>query len=226
MSEELPRRCLDCLVRDTALCGSLCDEDLIGLSQIGRRKLVPKGSVVTWAGDENPICANVVSGALKLQAMNADGREQTVGLLFSGDFIGEPFDEESALTAEALSDTDLCLFPRPAFARVLDEKPGLERALLSRTLQSLREARERQLVLGRKGAKAKLAWFLLSLPRDVGGKVDLPIARQEIADYLGLTIETVSRQFTDLRASGVIEAERGGRSLRIVDIEALQDVAE
>lgn len=226
MSDTLPTRCQHCTVRDRSLCSALCDEDLVDLSRIGRRKIVPKGSLVTWAGDENPVCANVVSGALKLQAATADGREQTVGLLFSGDFIGDPFDGETSLTVEALADTDLCLYPRGAFARVLDEQPHLQRALLERTMHSLREARERQLVLGRKSARSKLAWFLLSLPRTSAGEVDLPIARQEIADYLGLTIETVSRQFTDLRSSGVIEAERGGRRIRIADLEALQDAAE
>ena len=226
MNEALPQRCVDCLVRNKALCGSLGDENLLELSHLGRHKMVPKGSVVAWEGDENPICANIVTGALKLQSATADGREQTVGLLFSGDFIGEPFEEECTVTAEALADTDLCIFPRSGFERVLDDQPRLERALLERTLKSLREARERQLVLGRKSARARLAWFLLSLPRGCDGTIDLPIARQEISDYLGLTIETVSRQFTDLRSSGMIEAARGGRLVRIVDTIALQDVAE
>ena len=226
MNEALPQRCVDCLVRNKALCGSLGDEDLLELSHLGRHKMVPKGSVVAWEGDENPICANIVTGALKLQSATADGREQTVGLLFSGDFIGEPFEEECNVTAEALADTDLCIFPRSGFERVLDDQPRLERALLERTLKSLREARERQLVLGRKSARARLAWFLLSLPRGCDGTIDVPIARQEISDYLGLTIETVSRQFTDLRSSGMIEAARGGRLVRIVDTIALQDVAE
>ena len=226
MNEALPQRCVDCLVRNKALCGSLGDEDLLELSHLGRHKMVAKGSVVAWEGHENPICANIVTGALKLQSATADGREQTVGLLFSGDFIGEPFEEECTVTAEALADTDLCIFPRSGFERVLDDQPRLERALLERTLKSLREARERQLVLGRKSARARLAWFLLSLPRGCDGTIDLPIARQEISDYLGLTIETVSRQFTDLRSSGMIEAARGGRLVRIVDTIALQDVAE
>ena len=226
MNEALPQRCVDCLVRNKALCGSLGDENLLELSHLGRHKMVPKGSVVAWEGDENPICANIVTGALKLQSATADGREQTVGLLFSGDFIGEPFEEECTVTAEALADTDLCIFPRSGFERVLDDRPRLERALLERTLKSLREARERQLVLGRKSARARLAWFLLSLPRGCDGTIDVPIARQEISDYLGLTIETVSRQFTDLRSSGMIEAARGGRLVRIVDTIALQDVAE
>ena len=226
MNEALPQRCVDCLVRNKALCGSLGDENLLELSHRGRHTMVPKGSVVAWEGDENPICANIVTGALKLQSATADGREQTVGLLFSGDFIGEPFEEECTVTAEALADTDLCIFPRSGFERVLDDQPRLERALLERTLKSLREARERQLVLGRKSARARLAWFLLSLPRGCDGTIDVPIARQEISDYLGLTIETVSRQFTDLRSSGMIEAARGGRLVRIVDTIALQDVAE
>lgn len=226
MTDAMPQRCHDCLARDHALCAALHDSELAAIGQIGRRKTVPKGGIVSWAGDDNPLCANVVSGALKLQAATEDGREQTVGLLFSGDFFGQPFEETSMITAEALTDTDLCLYPRSAFERVLGEQPKLERALLQRTLKSLKDAQERQLVLGRKSAKAKLAWFLLSLPRDTANRIELPISRREIADYLGLTIETVSRQFTDLRKSGAIIGDRGDRQVQIADLEALQFASE
>jgi CRP/FNR family transcriptional regulator len=227
MSDAHSVRCKDCLVRDTALCASLQDSELTKLSEIGRRKIVPKGAVVAWEGDENPLCANIVSGGLKLLKSTADGREQAVGLLFEGDFVGQPFCETGGLTAVAIAETDLCLYPRGQFERVLGNQPKLERALLERTMRSLNESRDRQLTLARKGARARIAGFLLDLSRASPlAEIELPMNRGDIADYLGLTIETVSRQFTELRGSGVIAAHRGSRSVTIIDRAALQLIAE
>lgn len=227
MAEDFAQRCRDCLVRDHSLCASLNDDELGVLSEIGRRRIVSKGAVVTWAGDENAICANVVSGALKLFKSTSDGREQAVGLLFEGDFIGQPFVDSNDLTAVALSETDLCIYPRSSFERVLSDRPKLERALLGRVIRSLNEARDRQLTLARKGARARIAGFLCDLERAAGSdQFQLPISRGDIADYLGLTIETVSRQFTEFKSDGIIAADRGSRSIKILDRAALQSVAE
>lgn len=227
MDADLPPRCLDCLVRDTSLCGALSDCELMELSRLARRKTVPAGTVVTWEGDENGLCANIVSGALKLLKTTHDGREQAVGLLGQGDFVGQPLSSAGELTAIALSDTDLCLFPRGGFERAMSDQPKLERALLERTMRSLNEARERQLTLARKGARARIAGFLLDLASDRSeSTVELPMSRGDIGDYLGLTIETVSRQFTELKNAGLIAADRGGRTVSILDRNALQSIAE
>jgi CRP/FNR family transcriptional regulator len=220
-------RCHECLVRDSSLCASLSDSELTKLSTISRRKAVPAGAVISWEGDDNALCANVVKGALKLLKTTADGREQTVGLLSDGDFVGQPFADLGTLTAIALTNTELCLYPRASFERVMSEQPKLERALLERTMRSLNEARDRQLTLARKSAKAKLAGFLLDLLRNrPGGTVDLPMSRGDIGDYLGLTIETVSRQFTELKSAGIIAADRGGRTVSVNDVAALQALAD
>lgn len=227
MSDNLPQRCLDCLVRDTGLCGVLRDDELLQLSRIARRRLVSAGTVVAWEGDDNGLCASVVTGALKLLKTTSDGREQAVGLLGQGDFFGQPFSKSGHLTAIALSDTELCVFPRGPFEQAMDDQPRLERALLERTMRSLNEARERQLTLARKGAQARIAGFLLDLLAGrAGGVIELPMSRGDIADYLGLTIETVSRQFTELKNGGIIAAERGGRTVRVRDVAALQSIAE
>lgn len=227
MAQESSRHCHDCAVRDRALCASLSNSELLSLSNIARHKTIEAGAVLSWEGDDNALCANIVSGSLKLLKTTADGREQTVGLLMDGDFVGQPFAEFGALTAVALSDTALCIYPRESFERVMTAQPRLERALLERTMRSLNEARERQLTLARKGARAKIAGFLLDLLADrSGGLVDLPMSRGDIGDYLGLTIETVSRQFTELRSAGIIEADRGGRSINVIDRAALQSLAE
>lgn len=224
--------CHECSVRQTALCASMVDDELEALSAIGRRKLFPGGQVVTWSGDPNTLCANVVSGALKVTASTEDGREQIVGLLYQGDFAGQPFVEEAPLTITALTDTDLCIFPRPAFERTLGDHPRLERLLLQRTMRSLDEARQRMLSLGRKNAQERIAGFLLDVIERTVSRgatlplaIELPIGRGEMADFLGLTIETVSRQLTKLKSEGVIAFEKGDRSCTIVNRAALVAIA-
>ncbi len=225
-------RCQECSVRQTALCASMGDKEIDTLSAIGRRKRFPAGQVIAWSGDPNTACANVVSGALKVTASTEDGREQIVGLLYQGDFAGQPFQEEATLTITALSDTDLCLFPRPAFERALGEHPRLERLLLRRTMDSLDEARRLMLSLGRKNAQERIGCFLLDVVERTAPKgspvplrIELPISRGEMADFLGLTIETVSRQLTKLRSCGIIAFEKGDRSCTIVDRMALYAIA-
>lgn len=227
MADSSRQRCKDCVVRDTSLCASLGDSELAALSDVGRSRTIPKGSVVTWAGDDNAICANVVSGALKLLQSTQDGREQTVGLLCQGDFVGQPFSHSNAITAVALSDTDLCVYSRASFERALIDHPKLQRALLERTMRSLNEARDRQLTLVRRSAPARIAGFLLDLSRAQGADdIELPMSRGDIADFLGITIETVSRQFTELKSAGVIGFQRGGRHVKILDRVALQSISD
>lgn len=220
----IPQRCHDCLVREKALCSSMSDNELAAVSEIGRRRVMPAGEVVTWAGDASSTCANVVSGALKVTASTADGREQIVGLMFPGDFVGELFKEEASLTVTTLTETDLCTFPRSRFERTLDAYPQLERMLLERTMTALNEARDRMLSLGRKNAQERIAGFLLEIAdragtRDESGGIRflIPISRGEMADFLGLTIETISRQLTKLKATGIIAFAKGGRECIILD---------
>ncbi|MCP4027740.1 MAG: cyclic nucleotide-binding domain-containing protein, partial [Sphingomonas sp.] len=92
-----------------SLCGAADIDELSSLSAIGRRRAVAAGQVLTWAGDDNVVCANVVSGILKVTASTSDGREQIVGLVFGGDFVGQLFEETSSLTVTALVDSDLCV---------------------------------------------------------------------------------------------------------------------
>lgn len=224
--------CHECLVRDTSLCSSLDDQELRALSAIGRRRTVPPGQVITWAGDVVTTFANVVSGALKVTASTPDGREQIVGLLFPGDFVGQMFTDEASLTVTALTETKMCSFPRAAFERKLGSQPRMERMLLERTMASLDEARERMLSLGRRNAQERVAGFIgqlaerAGMPHDAGGiAVSIPMSRGEMADLLGLTIETVSRQLTRLKAAGLITFAKGERDCIVLDAHGLARVA-
>ena len=228
----LTNRCAECDVRDMSLCGAADIDELSSLSAIGRRRAVAAGQVLTWAGDDNVVCANVVSGILKVTASTSDGREQIVGLVFGGDFVGQLFEETSSLTVTALVDSDLCVDPRERFERVVAEVSAIERTLLRRTVASLNEARERMLTLGKRGAQERVAGFLLDLVDRTGVRsadgslsIDVPVSRGDMADFLGLTIETVSRQLTRLKVLGAVTLARGGRAIVVSDRAALEALA-
>ncbi len=222
----VPERCADCAVRDSALCASLADNELEALNAIARHKMIPRGQVFVWEGEMSTLCANIVSGVLKVTSATADGREQIVGLLFAGDFVGQPFRAETSLTVTALSDADLCIYPRRGFETVLDDHAKLERMLLQRTMAALDDARARMLSLGRKSAEERVAGFLLEMVDRCAGEADpdscdLPLTRGQMADVLGLTIETVSRQLTNLKGAGLISL-LAGRGVTVLDRPGLE----
>jgi CRP/FNR family transcriptional regulator len=223
-------------VRDQALCGSLSDEELSTLNTLGRLRSLARGQTLVWAGEEAMICANLLSGVLKLSAATADGREQIVGLLYPADFVGRPFAKAAEHTVTALTDAELCVFPRKTFEAALESHVRMERLLLRRTLTALGDARSRMLMLGRKSAEEKVASFLLDMAGHLAGTgqkgdhpgeitFDLPLTRAQIADVLGLTIETVSRQMTKLKRAGLIGLP-SGRLVTIRDRSALENLAE
>ncbi len=221
-------RCAGCEVRDRALCTSLADDELARLNAISRQKQVERGATLLWAGDEGVVCGNVISGILQMTATAADGREQIVGLLYPGDFLGQPQPGQTPFSVVALTDCQLCVFPRADFQVMLDEHVAMAALLLRRTMTALDEARQRMLMLSRATAAEKLAGFLLDMAaRTAGGdgsgtvSLELPLSRGQIADVLGLTIETVSRQMTHFRTAGLI-ALPGGRSVTILDRAGLR----
>ncbi len=209
---------------------------LNNLNRIGRRKKVRRGETVIWEGDDAPIVANVIEGMLKLTTATGDGRELIVGITFPSDFIGRPFGASSANSVTALTDSELCVFTRTSFDAFAKQHPGLEHELLERTLGELDRAREWMLLLGRKSATERVASFLLEMSKRLGGnacegpedpadRFELPLSRQQTADILGLTIETVSRQLGRLREAGIILTP-DRRAIEIVNRLALEAESE
>lgn len=223
--------CAQCSVREHAICHSLGDEKLDELNRIGRRQTIKKGQALLWQGDESLLVGNVLEGTLKLSASNADGRDHTLGIMLPGDFIGRPFGETSAHSVIALTDARVCTFSRSAFDAFAQENPPLEHGLLERTLTELDRTREWMMLLGRKSAAERVVLFLIEMSKrsskgdDTGPsrKFDLPVSRQDMANLLGLTIETVSRQITRLREDRII-ATPGRRAILILDFDALKAV--
>ncbi len=228
--------CSDCSVRDSALCSALSDEELSRLNAIGRRQRLARGETLQFAGDDSLVFANVIDGVLKLSASTADGREQIVGLLYPADFLGRLFAVRVDYDCTALTDAELCVFPRRGFEAALSDFRTLERSLLERTMAELDRTRDWMLLLGRKSAEEKVASFLLQMtgrltPEGCAGRGSgpqtyvLPLTRGQIADVLGLTIETVSRQMTKLKGQGVI-ALPDTRSVTVLKPRALEALAE
>ncbi|WP_370297637.1 Crp/Fnr family transcriptional regulator [Qipengyuania mesophila] len=209
---RLTTTCSTCAIRNRAICADLNDAEIGLLNGIGRRRTLAAGEQVMWEGDEAVLVANVIEGVLKLSSHSADGKEQILGLVYPSDFLGRPFGETSPYGVEALTEAQICVFERTDFDRFAREHPRLEHKLLERTLAELDRTRRWMVLLGRMNAEQKVASFLLEMAERLGvraidGPVHfaLPLSRQQIADVLGLTIETVSRQLTRLRNEGAIE---------------------
>lgn len=186
------------------------------------------GSILFSEGDEAVGVFEVVSGTLRLYKVLIDGRRQIIGFVSGGQLLGLASQRQYLCTAEAVTPLTLRRYQRPAFERRIDEEPGLARRLLTAVSNELRMAQDQMVLLGRKSASEKVASFLLSLAAHEDGEhddhVDLPMGRGDIADYLGLTVETVSRTFTRLKNDGLIALPTPA-SVRILDLAQLDDLA-
>jgi len=228
-NSDVPELCRACEARHRGVCGALSADELLELSRHTKRVEVAAGTVVI--SEEEPIesYANVLSGVIKLSKVMEDGRQQIVGLKFAPDLLGRPFREVSGVTAEAATSSKLCMFSKAALERSVKNSHDMTNQLHQQALRELDDAREWMLTLGRKTAYEKVASFLrliavASDPEREDGHNEatfqLPLTRSEMADFLGLTIETVSRQMTALRKSGVIEMETT-QTVRVPDLARL-----
>ncbi|MFC5568433.1 transcriptional regulator FnrL, partial [Rubellimicrobium aerolatum] len=204
-----------CPIRHRAVCAR-CDEgELARLEEIKYYRSFAAGQPIAWAGDEMGFVASVVKGVATISQTMADGRKQMVGLLLPSDFLGRPGRASTPYDVTAVSEVTLCCFRRKPFEALLATTPAVAERLLDMSLDELDAAREWMLVLGRKTAREKIASLLTIVARreaTVGlsamtGRIsiDLPLTREAMADYLGLTLETVSRQISALKAEGVLE---------------------
>eukprot|EP01013_Petalomonas_cantuscygni_P032158 TRINITY_DN58601_c0_g1_i1.p1 TRINITY_DN58601_c0_g1~~TRINITY_DN58601_c0_g1_i1.p1 ORF type:complete len:285 (+),score=64.43 TRINITY_DN58601_c0_g1_i1:124-855(+) len=229
-ADLLPHVCRACEARHGGICSVLTPEQLAQINKHSSRRTIEGGAEVVGQGESVGSYSNILRGVVKLSKMMADGRQQIVGLQFAPDFMGRPFCRESALTAEAATETEICAFPRAALERMIEESPELERKLYNQSLKELDEARDWMLTLGRKSAREKVASFLYLIAThidplaDDGCIFDLPLSRADIADFLGLTIETVSRQMTKLRNEKIIIVENN-RHVSVPDIDRLSAAA-
>ena len=215
--------CENCAIRaqefycPSCHCLAASPEALAELGRIANPHHYTTDQTIISEGVAVDFVANIVSGIVKLTETMPDGRQQIVGLLFPSDFVGRVFAKTWAFSAEAASEVELCCLNRKAFEAIADRHPDLKQRLLASTLDELDAAREWMLLLGCKSAEEKIASFLMLLIRrsinmgcgpeaqPVNPIFELPIRRADIAGYLGMTVETVSRQISRLRADGIIK---------------------
>lgn len=230
----IPRECGDCPIRHRAVCARCEADELEKLDQIKYYRSFEAGQTVIWAGDKMDFVGSVVSGIATLTQTMEDGRTQMVGLLLPSDFVGRPGRDKAAYDVVATSDMVMCCFRKKPFEDMMNVTPHIAQRLLEMTLDELDAAREWMLVLGRKTAREKIASLLSIIARrdaslnmmSTGGPMvfDLPLTREAMADYLGLTLETVSRQISALKKDGVIHLE-GKRHVTVPDFNRLLEEA-
>ena len=197
---------------------------LLPVNPVQRR---PAGDALFSEGDKADTVYEVMSGMVRLYKLLPDGRRQVTGFLTAGQLLGLAPEGACVFSAEAITEVSVVTYPRDAFERLIDEVPGFARRLLAVTSHELRAAQDQMVLLGRKTAAEKLASFLLLIGvRQSAGQdeIDVPMTRGDIADYLGLTVETVSRTMTRLRQDGLIALPTPARVV-VLDRESLENLA-
>lgn len=220
--------CSTCPIRHRAVCSRCETDELLRLETMKSYRTFSAGDVILWRGEPLEFVASVVSGVASLSKTLEDGRTQMVGLLLPSDFIGRPGREHVEFDVTATTDVTLCRFERRPFEKLLIETPHVAQRLMEMALDELDAARDWMILLGRKSAREKIATFLDLLARrgalndsPTQMSLDLPMTRDQIANFLGLTLETVSRQMNALKKDGVISFS-GRKKLDVIDLAALR----
>jgi CRP/FNR family transcriptional regulator, nitrogen fixation regulation protein len=180
---------------------------LIAFERIGSRRSFARNEEIFAEGDPADSWYKVISGTVRLCKLLADGRRHIAEFYFAGDSFGLDNMPERLFSAEAVTDAIVMRYPRRATERLIDERPNLARSLRDVTLRDLANAQIRMLLLGRMSAPERVATFILDMfeRRDATRVLDLPMSRNDIADYLGLTIETVCRVMSAFKRDGAID---------------------
>ena len=195
----------------------LAEGDLCRLASVSWHRRFRAGEAIHVEGEVPASFCVIVSGVVKLMKSLPNGSQQIVGLFGAGDFLGRPFGGDAPATAIAASEVEVCWFPRSTVEGLATSSNKVKDWLYEHVADELEKAQEWIMLLGRMTAEQKMAMLLLSLMKTAAdGKpgpapmremvIELPLSRTEIADYLGLTIETVSRQIARLRERHVISA--------------------
>lgn len=222
--------CLTCDIREMAVCSALRPEELLRLNKIATARVLEPEETVFYEGDEADTLYNVTTGCVRMTKMLADGRRQVTGFLYPGDFLGLAFYDKYAYSAEAVGIARLCRFSHDKFQALLRDCPELEHRVLGQVSNELAAAQDQILLLGRKSAREKLASFLIHLSEraELRGNdscmLDLPMQRRDIADYIGVSVETVSRLFTSFKNDGVIGVP-DAKHVVLLQTNVLEDLA-
>ena len=222
--------CGDCPIRRQAICARCQPDELAELNAIKSYHTYKKGEMIACAGEAMSHVGTLVTGLASISQGLEDGRRQIMGILLPSDFVGAPGRQISQYDIQASAEVIMCQFERNAFEALFERSPNLGPRLLEMTMDELEAARQWMLLLGRKSAREKIATFLCMIASKskplkplTGNKAlafDLSLSREMLADYLGLTIETVSRQISALKNEGLILVQ-GQRHIILPDVSRL-----
>ncbi|PPU70693.1 Crp/Fnr family transcriptional regulator [Xanthomonas melonis] len=222
--------CTLCAVRGRAICAALSPVEMQALDQATSSSVHAPGDTLVRAGEPRHHVYTVTSGALRMVRTLADGRRQITGFVLPGDYVGLTETPQHRHDIEAIVESRVCRTPMTQMRQLRERYPQLERKLLQRASMELAAAQDTGLVLARLQPGERLAHFLLRLaarstqPGATGDTVALPMSRSDIADHLGLTMETVSRTFTKLRQQQLIALPQL-HLVQILDYAALRSLA-
>ncbi len=225
-------RCQSCRVRAHPICQAL---EAIADVRAGRASILrryPKGRSLLDGNRIPDTFGILVSGVIKLMHVDEDGRQQIVGLLFPGDYLGTAQPLLVHMTAEAATAVEICCFPRRTFEMLVERNSTLEPAILEHTLLELDSVRSWTRIVLQRPSQERIARFIVMVEQRTRGVpseprrelLELPLSRKEMAEYLGVALETVSRQLSHLREAGAIETE-GRMHIRIRDWRLLDRLA-
>ncbi|MCX5614566.1 Crp/Fnr family transcriptional regulator [Bombella saccharophila] len=236
LMEAVGERCGHCSGRSVSICNVIDDADLPALVAESSRVIVPSGRCFIEEGCAADHFYVLTGGRAKLFNLMVDGRRQIIGFAELGDFLGLASSDAYAFTAEALGDVTLCRFSHSSIERLVERFPRLRGRLQKEASSELVKMQSRLMLLGRKTARERLATFLIEQARpccvyaeqwrNENGPMTLPLpmSRMDIADYLGLTIETVSRTFSLFKREGLIST-KGASSVTLLALGNLADIA-
>jgi CRP/FNR family transcriptional regulator len=228
---ELTAPCKACPVQRAAAAAALEAADLDHLRSIASSVTLTAGQVLFSEGERADYLYSVTLGTLRLCKLMADGRRQITGFLFPGDFLGLADNESYAYSAEAVTGCTLLRYPFARLRQLMAAYPELEHKLCAIARHELAEAQDQILLLGRKTARERVASFLLQMLERAtrrgldGGRIAVPMTREDMGDYLGMATETISRILTEFRNEGMISSENA-KDLMLKRPDALQRIAE
>lgn len=187
---------------------------------------LPAGGALFWEGDQAGQIFDLLEGVMRVYRIMPDGRRAIMGFIHPGDVLGVSFRDRYLFTAEAVTKVKVRRFARGRFFAMINESPTLRPQLFAILCDEMSAAQDQMLLLSRKTAEERVVSFLLAIHRKTarGDEIELPMTRQDIADYLGLTIETVSRMMTNLTRRGLI-GSRARHSVTLRKLSALREIA-
>lgn len=218
--------CADCAVRSLSVCSALEPGELAHFARLSQSIHYPARATLIAQDEPAQHIYNLTAGVVRLYRLLADGRRQIVGFALPGDFLGLAMAKTNTFSADAVGPVAACRFTREGFGQYLEEKPHLLRRLHELATHELTLAQDQMVLLGRRTAEEKVAAFLIAT-RDRWARINgahlhvpLPMSRQDIGDFLGLTVETVSRMMTRLARDKIIVIVPDG--VRILDEARLE----